>query len=182
MPLAEHVGPWRGVAYRHVPADSPFDVLDFRFAGRDPANRWNAGEPTLYLASDPETAMVELARHFRLERTPGLAAQTAARRMYRLEVVLDAVLDLTAPAAWRALALSNAPYCFLDKAVARATAGYARAALAVQAIRVPSMGFLDQSDHWCLVVFLERVSSDPRGWIGDVRPEAEFRVELVDGT
>lgn len=48
----------------------------------------------------------------------------------------------------------------------------------MQAIRVPSMGFLDQLDHWCLVVFLEKLPADPRAWIQGVEPGAVVHVTL----
>ena len=173
MSLGSHVAPWSGAAYRHLPEGSPYDVLDFRYAGRDPTNRWNEGEPTLYLASDEAVALAELARHFELTRTPGLA-RLVERRLYRLELGLDRVLDLCAPAAWEVLGLADAPRCFLEKTVARATAHYARYGLGVQAVRVPSVAFLDDVSRWCLVVFLERVPTD---FVKRVERGALFRLE-----
>ena len=161
------------MTYRHLPEGSPYDVLDFRYAGRDPANRWNEGEPTLYLASDEAVALAELARHFDEARTPGLA-RLVERRLYRLEVGLEHVLDLCAPGAWERLGLTDAPGCFLDKTVARATAHYARYGLGMQAIRVPSVAFLDDLTRWCLVVFLERATA---GFVSRVERGALFRLQ-----
>jgi len=60
VPLDDLVAPWSGDALRHIPAGSPFDVLDFRFAGLGAENRWNdPGQPTLYLAGDAGVAEIE---------------------------------------------------------------------------------------------------------------------------
>jgi hypothetical protein len=36
MALAGRLQRWSGAALRHIPAGSPYDVLDFRYAGRGP--------------------------------------------------------------------------------------------------------------------------------------------------
>lgn len=173
MAIADHVAPWRGSACRHLPDGSPFDVLDVRYAGRDPDNRWNQGEPTLYVAADGGVALAELARHLRQEASPHLLP-LVSRRLYTLHLRLDRVLDLTSATAWRDLGLNDAPACFLDKSVARATAAFARYALRVQAIRVPSVAFLDRPDRWCLVVFLEQVAT---GFVERIEPGPVVRLE-----
>ena len=65
MHLSAHLAGWSGDAYRHIPKTSPFDVLDFRFAGLGADNRWNTpGQPTLYLAGDEGVLIAEWGRHF----------------------------------------------------------------------------------------------------------------------
>lgn len=103
-----------------------------------------------------------------MNRSPALAARTVVRRLYRLEIALAAVLDLCVPSVWDALGLTDAPACFLDRTKAGAAAHYARYGLGVHAIRVPSIGFLDQLQHYCLVVFLEALPPSPDAWIAGV--------------
>lgn len=181
MSLKNYIGPWSGIVYRHLPDGSPMDVLDFRYAGRDPDNRWNQGEPTLYLASSINTALLEFARHLKTNRSPTIMSHAADRRVFALEVQLREVLDLCAEGAWKCLGLDQPPYCFFDKAIARATASFARNGLRVQAIRVPSVGFLDQlGAHWCLVVFLEQVPQNPNDWIRRLPGEQLISVRDTD--
>src|SRR5918997_2241367 len=127
MPLEPYLRPWMGTAFRHIPAGAPFDVLDFRYAGRGGDNRWNeAGEPTLYLAGDVGVAIAEFGRRFAVNRTPERASETIERMVYRLDLAVDAVLDLRQSEVSAALSLANAPACFLDSATARATAHFVR--------------------------------------------------------
>src|SRR4051794_34004640 len=110
MALDARLRPWHGVAYRHIPAGSPFGVLDFRHAGAATDNPWNAaGQPTLYLAGARGVSLAEVARHFREERTAGLAAGLRERAPFRLEVRVDTVFDLTRTEAWQSLGLKDAP-------------------------------------------------------------------------
>jgi hypothetical protein len=167
--LADRVAPWSGAAYRHIPDGAPFGVLDFRFAAVASDNRWNAaGEPTLYLAGDPAVAGAELWRHVDANFRPAVVGAPLRRRLHRLELYLPAVFDLCAPAAWAALDPPNAPHCFLDREIARAVARYARVALPVVALRVPSVAFLDDLSRWSLVVFLDKLPADPSTWIAGV--------------
>ncbi len=56
---------WDDWVFRHVPDVPSINVLDLRYAGRAPDNRWNEShQPTLYLASDVGVAVGEFARHF----------------------------------------------------------------------------------------------------------------------
>jgi hypothetical protein len=41
----------------------------------------------------------------------------------------------------------------------------------------PSMGFLDDFDRWCLVVFIEKLPSDSRSFISSVTPCGTLRWE-----
>ncbi len=176
MALDDHVHRWRGVAYRHIPFGSAFDVLDFRFAGRGGENRWNVpGEPTLYLASDVATAVAEFARHFHAVGPAELGPQTVARQVYRLELALDA-LDLRDHEVLASLSLAGAPHRFLDRAVARATARFIRTTSRAQAIFLPSMAFLDRPEHWILAHFLERLPDDPQRFIAAVTADSVFRL------
>ena len=171
MTLRRYLKPWSGAALRHIPADSPFGVLDFRYAGRGADNRWNErGSPTLYLAGDEGVLIAEWGRHFDVDRAARLKALTVERRMYRLELSLDAVLDLRDAGVCQALSIDEAPNCFLDRGFARATAHFVRRTTEAQGLILPSMGFLDDLERWCLTVFLEKLPPDPVSFIASVTP------------
>ncbi len=167
MGLNDNISPWSGQVYRHIPDGSPYAVTDFRFAGVETDNRWNQkGERTLYLASDPGLAVGELARHLTRDYSPDAVTLPVRRRIFRLTIRLDAVLDFTTPEAWSALGgLPEPPRCFLDKAIARAVAHYIRTATTANAMRVPSVAFLDDLTRWSLVVFLAKLPADPATFI-----------------
>lgn len=176
MTLAGQLRRWSGAALRHIPAGSPYDVLDFRFAGRGADNRWNEpGDPTLYLAGDEGVLIAEWGRHFRTQRSAGLQPMTVARSVYRLELSIDSVLDVRDDAVCRSLSIQDAPACFADVGFARATASFVRRATEAQALLVPSLGFLDDLERWCLVVFLEKLPPDPRSFIPSVTPCGPLR-------
>jgi len=91
---------------RHIPSNSPYGVLDTRFAGRVGDNRWNqAGDPTFYIASDRSVALAEFARHFHERQNPTLASVAIERAVFELDVPLRAVLDLREPSVRTALGL-----------------------------------------------------------------------------
>jgi RES domain-containing protein len=166
---------WSGVAVRHIPAGSRYDVLDLRFAGRGVANRWNyPGDPTLYLACDRAVALAEFARHLALERSPALQTRVVARAVFRLHLAVDALLDLRQAQVQHALSLTDAPRCFLDRDLARATAQFLRKSTRGQALLVPSIALLDAPDRWNLVLFLEKLPDDPRQFISSVEREGAF--------
>ena len=179
MPLQAFVQPWSGYAVRHIP-EAPgvqLDIYDFRYSGRSHENRWNvAGEPTLYLARDKDVALAEYARHFTVDRTPGLAARTYRRKVYRFQVELDATLNLCHPSVWNDLSLTNAPACFQDKSVARAVARFIRSTTPTRAVFVPSMAFPDDLAKWCLVLFLENLPRDPKTFLPAVAEDGYFQV------
>lgn len=176
MTLRRHLKPCSGAALRHIPANSPYDVLDVRFAGRGADNRWNEpGSPTLYLAADEGVLIAERGRHFDVDRAPALQALTVQRSIYRLELSLDAVLDPRDEVVCHALSLDDAPACFLDRELARATAHSVRRTTDAQALLVPSMGFLDDRARWRLAMFLEKLPPDPKGFIASVTPYGELR-------
>lgn len=80
-----------------------------------------------------------------------------------------------AAAACASLSLDNAPACFQDIQIARATAHFVRRTTAVQALLVPSMAFPDDRERWCLVVFLEKLPPEPRQYISAVTPCGPLR-------
>jgi len=171
--------PWRQDAFRHLPCESNCDVLDFRFAALASDNRWNyPGEPTLYLAGGSGVALAEFARHLELNRPAGIAPLTVKRSLYRLEVSLERVLDLRQDECIQALSLSEAPNCFLDKNVTRATANFIRVTTDAQAILVPSVALLDHPDRWVLVLFLEKLTPEPKQYLAPVAPAGTFQVSL----
>jgi RES domain-containing protein len=174
--VAAHVRPWGGVGVRHIPARSPFDALDTRFAGRIGDNRWNhAGEPTFYVASDKSGALAEFARHFQERQDPALGRLAVERAVFRLEVHLQAVLDLREPAVRTALGLHGGSRRFLDSQVARATASFIRRTTSAEALLVPSVAFLDDPARWNLVLFLEKLPPDLSRFI-TVIPDGTFLV------
>ena len=103
--------------------------------------------------------------NFAVDNVPTLAPATVTRTVYRLELVVDRLLDLRDPRLWQALSLSNAPFYFTDRAVARATARFLRYTTQAQGLLVPSVAFLDQPDRWVLALFLEKLPADPRAFI-----------------
>lgn len=156
----------------------------FGYAERGADNRWNEpGEPTLYLAGDIGVAIAEFGRHFAVDNVPALAPATVTRSVYRLELVIDRLLDLRDPRAWQALSLANAPFCFADRAIARATARYVRYTTQAQGLLAPSVAFLDQLDRWALVLFLEKLPADPRAFIPVAKEVGPLRwgVETDEG-
>ena len=176
MSLDRFVRPWVGSAFRHLPAGSPVDVLDFRFAGRNKENRWNDyGDPTLYLAGDEGVLITEWGRHFADSRTEGVGHMAQHRSVFRLTLALDASLDLRDPEVCAALSVGVAPHRFASAAVARATAQLIRRNSAAQAVLVPPMAFLDQPDRWCLVLFLEKLPAETGRWVTNVAPVGPLR-------
>ncbi len=162
MALSDFLQSWQGFALRHIPDGSPYGVLDFRFSSRAKGNRWNVeGQPTLYLASEKDVALGEYARHLKIDRSGELTAQTQSRRVWRLELTLDLIIDLRTPQLWQELSLQNPPFCFLDIEQARAVAQLVRKTTTAKAILLPSMAFLDKPECWVMAVFLEKLLSDP---------------------
>lgn len=176
LPLDDWLAPWTSIAFRHVPAGSPYHVLDFRYAGRGLDNRWNEpGEPTLYLASDVGVVIAEFGRHFEVHRTPPLRSAAVERTVYRLEVTIGRLFDLRKPELWQVLSLREAPSYFADRDIARAVARYLRVTTAAQGFMVPSMAMLDKVDRWVMVIFLEKVPRDPGRFVTSVQIEGPLR-------
>jgi RES domain-containing protein len=178
MALDAFIRPWSGVAWRHIPAGSAYDVLDFRLAGRGADNRWNVvGERTLYLASDAGVALGELARHLDVHHPPGSRLDPVARQLYSMQVDVTALLDLREPRVCEELSLQDAPRCFLDMALAQSVAQYLRRVTPAQGILAPSMAFLDRTDRWVLILFLEKLPSDPHAFLTNVQAGGVFLLE-----
>lgn len=181
MDLHALVRPWSGWAFRHIPAGSPYGVLDFRFAGRGSTNRWNAqGEPTLYLAGDRGVALAEFARHLGEARGVREPEHLIRRQVFRLTLNLGHTLDLRRPELCDSLSLREAPYCFLDKAVARAVAGFLRQTTPAQALLVPSVAFLDDPGRFTLAVFLEKLPPDPAQFIRRAERDGLLELDLSE--
>lgn len=174
--MADLGTPWIGSAYRHIPDDPQFDVLDFRFAGFQPGNRWNArGEPTLYLAGDPGVLVAEWGRHLGAGFSGELPDRVAMRKVYQLHLRLDAVIDLR---DWRHAhdaGVSDPLGWVLEKDRTRSIAQQLRNATPAQGILVPSVAFLDDLTRWNLVVFLDKLPADPHVWIQRVEAVGPLR-------
>lgn len=161
MSIAEHIKPWSGYAFRHIPDIGTSDVHDFRYCAFSKTNRWNSkGEPTLYLAKDKSVAIGEFSRHFSENRSPKLATRIHRRQIWKLSVDLNKTIDLCNLEACKALSLTNPPNCFSNYQITRSTATFLRNTLQIEAIFVPSMVFMDDLSKWCLVVFLENLPED----------------------
>ncbi len=180
MGLERFLQPWSGWAFRHIPANSPYDVLDFRFAGKGADNRWNErGQPTLYLAGDRGVAVAEFSRHMAEGRKLHSGELLVERELFRLAVKLTRVLDLRLPAVQEAISLRGAPHCLLERSLARATANYLRQSSTAQALLVPSMSFLDDPERFLLVLFLEKMPTESQQYILWARSEGSIRVQLA---
>jgi hypothetical protein len=180
VPIDQFLVPWSGEVVRHIASREGADVLDFRFAGSGPENRWNVeGERTLYLAGDEGVLIAEWARHYATERSP-IVSQTARKRIvYRFSVTLDRVLDLRNSDVWNAMSIRGAPFSFVESAFARSIAHRVRTTTEAKAIMVPSIAFLDQLDRWCLVLFLEKLPEDSREYITAVEPRGFLRMDDI---
>jgi hypothetical protein len=176
--LDDLIQPWTGAACRHIPDGSSFGVLDMRFAARARDNRWNRqSEPTLYVAGDYGVLIAEFARHLSEHRAAGIGRAMLGRRIYDVELTLARTLDLRDPRLVAALSLSNAPACFLDREVARATADFLRRTTAAEALILPSMAFLDQPSRWVMAIFLEKLPDGIDGMVTSVTADGLFRHE-----
>lgn len=177
MPIEDFVRPWRGDVLRHIPGSSPFGPLETRFAARSREGRWNRqGEPVLYFASDRAVLIAEFTRHFERGRAPELAELVQTRRVFELELELQRVCDLTEPALIDVLGIPNAPSCFLEKAVARATAGFLRDVIGVEALLVPSTAVPNEPEHRNLVLFLDRLEHPLDAYVREIAPAGSFQL------
>lgn len=177
--LADHIRPWAGTAFRHIPADAGHDIRDLRFAGRRSSGRWHwQGQRTLYLASDSAVAIGEFARHLAVDRG-GLAAP-ARRAVYELGVRLERVIDLRDPGVLRLIGREDAPHCWLDPRVARAVATFFRDSLDLHGMLVPSVVHLDNADRFNVVCFLENLPEAPRSFLPRARRRATVSVEPLE--
>ena len=174
--LATHIGPWSGTAYRHIPADAGYDIRDLRYAGRRSGGRWHwQGQPTLYLASSASVAVAEFARHLAEDR--GGALVPARRAVHELTVRLERAIDLRDARVLRLLGRDDAPECWLDERIARAVGTFARDALGVQGILVPSIAYLDAPERFNVVCFLENLPDDARRFLPRARRRSTVTIE-----
>lgn len=159
MSLEALLHPWLGVGLRHVPAGTTRSVLDARYAGVSPTNRWNeAGAPTFYFGSDIAVVVAEFARHINAELPVG-APERQVRRIYRVPIKLDRMIDLTDPRATETLGIGPIRGWIGDLPTTRATVRFLRQHLDVQGLIVPSVPFLDVPGKWNVVVFLDRIDA-----------------------
>lgn len=184
MAIRSYLTPWHGITYRHLPL-SMTDPLDFRLAGQGIGNRWNrAGEPTLYLASDVDVALVEYGRHLGSGFAPTVSANTRRRALFRYEVQVDRLLDLRDLRTCDALYGVTDPHWYFDRVRAQSVAADVRREHATQGIMVRSIGFPEtgHEDMFTLVLFLENMPPDPTTYVLSVQKVAVFRLEVVSGT
>lgn len=159
MTIEQTVRSWHGRVYRHLPATSPFDPLDTRFARRSRENHWNRpGEPTLYCATDRAMLHAVFQRHFSRDRSPELTAFVQTRRVFEIELTLDRVYDLTNPDALARLGIVDTPNRFRDRTIARATAGFLRDVIEVEAIIAPDITEFHRPGYRMVILFLDRLN------------------------
>jgi RES domain-containing protein len=102
----EWFGPWHGTLFRFQTVDfpAPMDVLSGAGACRR-GGRWNGpGIPTLYGSTTDDTALAECKVH---DRYYGVVTKSP-RLLVAIEAKLARMLDLTAPATRRGLAVTLA--------------------------------------------------------------------------
>ncbi len=142
----EHVR-FAGAVYLHLPLEAT-NPLDFTPLG-DEENRWNRrGQPTLYLACDIGVVLAELGRHVDESHETSIA-----RRIFRLEVDLDRLVDVR----------SADPSRYAERDAAK-TESDERRASGSRGLIVPSVAFADRPDKFNIVVFLDN-AGDSDGWI-----------------
>lgn len=181
MKLSSLIKPWTGYAIRHLPSKTGSaqpNPLNFDYCGKSDENRWNVkDEPTLYLASEKDVALAEYARHFEVARNEGLSKKVHKRKVYRFNIELSHTLDLCNTSVCNTLSLTDAPSCFTNIKIARATANFLRNATQVQAIFVPSIAFMDNVTKWCLVIFLEKLNPDHIIHFKEIKPDGYFQIK-----
>jgi len=173
MSAARYIRPWHGRVYRHLPGSSPFGPLDTRFARRSHEQHWSQpGEPTLYLALDRAILSNDFDRHLRRDRSPAVEEIVQTRRIFAFEIALERVYDLTDPASFGALGITGAPACFRERAIARATAGFLRDVIGVEAMLAPS----SDTGSRILILFLDRLESPLSDIAHSIEAVGSFRL------
>ena len=100
--------------------------------------------------------MQEFRQHIARDRDAALAPLYLPRQIFAVELRLPRVFDLTDPATIDALGIPNAPECFGDRSVARATACFLRHTREADGLIVPSLVAPDDRKRWNLLVLLDR--------------------------
>jgi hypothetical protein len=119
--------------------------------------------------------VAEYARHLAVDRGGRL---TPARRMvYELGIRLDRVVDVRDPRVLALIGRDDAPECWLDTRISRAVATFFRDTLAIQAILVPTVAYLDDSRRFNVVCFLENLPSTPRSFLPRARRRSIVTIE-----
>jgi RES domain-containing protein len=164
MALDSLLRAWTGIGLRHIPAGVSRGILDATHAARSQRNRWNeAGTPTFYFASDIAVVVAEFGRHIQAE-LPGGQPERQARDVWKVPISLDRLVDFRDPTASASIGLSKIDAWIGEIDRTQATARYVRQHADVQGLLVPSMGFLDDTAKWNVVVYLDRI--EPRATFG----------------
>jgi RES domain-containing protein len=122
------VRPWSGEVWRHMFADNPPEKRNVRGA------RWNPPEvEALYVSLDAQTALAE-AEHL-IESQP--LRPMARRTLYRLQIALPAVVDLTGAGVLSTLGVDEADIWSDDYSACQAV-GAAAIFLHLDGMIVPS--------------------------------------------
>lgn len=136
-------------AYRHIPEGrQPLSGEGARIQG----GRWNPAEsfPTLYLGMTEDVVVAEFQRLVRRSRLA--VADFFPRELYRIDVTLELVLDLTDPATLAALGVARDDLRSDDLATCQ-TIGDAAHYLGIEAILAPSAAALGS----VLAVYTDRL-------------------------
>jgi len=150
----DHLDPssFKGEAFRHIAAEwHPLSGAGARSQG----GRWNPSESfsTVYLALSEETAIEEFRRMAR--RAGRSPEEFVPRRIYRVELALREVLDLTGPQEGLPDALAELDFQADDLAPTQAV-GEAAQYLGREAIMAPSATGIGN----VLAVFTDRLQPD----------------------
>jgi RES domain-containing protein len=161
------VASYHGEAFRHMAArwDNPLSGEGARIHG----GRFNPPDsfPVLYLCTTRPCAVTEL-RHLGARQVIGITG-LLPRVLYRYQLDLDRILDLTSEATLTALGVSPMQITGADLSPTRVIGGLAHA-MELQAIRAPSAAGVDE----VLSVFPEFVET------GSLTAELVERWEIPD--
>jgi len=169
--LEDFVEPFGGRVYCHAPSSVPFEVR--RLARPDDGrDRWGApGERTIYLAGDPAVALAEYARN----REPGAPAEET--RIVRLRLRAVSVLDLRRSSVAVAAGVPPAARHVGDREVARRVSRQVRTGVQCEGLLVPSMAFLDRTDRFNVVLFVERLGVELESILCDAEEVGRLRMD-----